>query len=115
MEHDLAALRGSGDDSGIAQVTLDQLDGVDDRLKPGPVARAEVVEDCHVIATIQQRPHQVVPDEPGTAGDQYSHVQDSSLIGPEGLDAPSAAAIASHVSPEIWNEVVELMNADWIR
>ena len=64
-----------------------------------PDARREVVDDCHLVATLDERIDEVRADEPGSAGDEHAHaaaVADGRVVRHSGEDASmrrSAAAV----------------------
>ena len=53
-----------------AQLALDDLD-VAAPVEVRAAAGREVVEHAHVVAALEQRPHEVRADEPGAAGDEH--------------------------------------------
>ena len=71
MEDDLDAAHGVVDPLVAAQLALDDLDAepVEVRARAG----REVVEDAHLVAALEQRPHEVRADEAGAARDEDPH------------------------------------------
>ena len=72
MEDELAAAHRGVDALVAPQLPLDQLD-----VEPGEVlaaARREVVEDAHVVAALEQRPHEVRADEARAARNKDCHL-----------------------------------------
>ena len=72
MEDELAAANRRVHALVAPQLPLDQLD-----VEPVEVlaaARREVVEDAHVVAALEQRPHEVRADEARAACDEDCHL-----------------------------------------
>src|SRR5205807_9225319 len=65
------------DEVGVEDAALDQLDpvGRQEVLHVVPVARAQVVEDLHVVASGGQGLDEMGADEASSAGDQISHAK----------------------------------------
>ena len=59
---------------GVQDGALDELDPVPDRIEPPGESRRQVVDDGHLVARRQQRPHEMMADEASSAGDQDPHV-----------------------------------------
>ncbi len=83
MHHGLAARRSALDQLGVGNVPLDKLKQGVVQLQVVALARGEVVDDAHGVATRQQGVTQVGADEAGTAGDQDGGISHGDRTGPE--------------------------------
>ena len=70
MEHERRALAGPAAGLGVADVTFEELDAVERLSEVLPPARREVVHRAHPGSPLEQRVHEVRPDESGRARDQ---------------------------------------------